>query len=84
MLKHKGRERREEKRRENRREEGPCAGALGFLSLDSLSRSCSSGGPKDAGPGGAPTKEGAEPQVWITSRSLPGRACVESHTGNGK
>lgn len=88
MLKHKGRERREEKRRENKGGRRKLrAGALGSLSLDSLSRSCSSGGPKNAGTGGATAKEGAEPKCASlpgTALAAAGASCaLESHTGNG-
>lgn len=75
MLKHKGRERREEKRRENKRRRRSLCWSFGvFFSLDSLSRSCSSGRPKNAGRGEVTAKEGADPSVWtqVTARQSLG------------
>lgn len=78
MLKHKRRERREERGEKRRGEEGPCAGALGFLS-----RSCSSGDPKML-----ELERLRAVQVLILSVdhravTMLGASCaVGSHTGN--
>lgn len=87
MLKHKGRERREEKRRENKGGRRSLCWSFGFSFPGQSLQELLQWGTKNAGIGETTAKEGAEPKCASlpgTALAAAGASCaLESHTGNG-